>query len=126
MKSKLTDKQERFVSEYLVDLNATQAAIRAGYSESTAAVIGCENLTKPNIQEAITKAKQEAAKRNETTVDMIDAMHKEAFKVGRNNKQASAMTTSAANLAKLHGLIVEKVEHKGDLHLAINGKLAEV
>lgn len=51
--AKLTDKQQRFVDEYLIDLNATQAAIRAGYSAKTADVIGCENLTKPNIQQAI-------------------------------------------------------------------------
>lgn len=51
--AKLTDKQQRFVDEYLIDLNATQAAIRAGYSVKTADAIGCENLTKPNIQQAI-------------------------------------------------------------------------
>ena len=50
---KLTAKQEKFCIEYLVDLNATQAAIRAGYSEKTAAVIGAENLIKPNIKEFI-------------------------------------------------------------------------
>ncbi len=44
----LNPKQQRFVDEYLIDLNATQAAIRAGYSEKTAAVIGAENLIKPN------------------------------------------------------------------------------
>ena len=44
----LTDKQQRFCEEYMVDLNVTQAAIRAGYSEQTAATIGCENLIKPN------------------------------------------------------------------------------
>ena len=54
---KLTPKQARFVEEYLVDLNATQAAIRAGYSESTARAIGHENLTKPDIQEAIAEAR---------------------------------------------------------------------
>jgi len=42
----LTAKQQSFIAEYLVDLNATQAAIRAGYSENTAAAIGSENLTK--------------------------------------------------------------------------------
>lgn len=51
--SKLTAKQEMFCKEYLVDLNATQAAIRAGYSVKTAAVTGCENLIKPNIAERI-------------------------------------------------------------------------
>ena len=50
---KLTDKQERFCYEYCVDFNATQAAIRAGYSESSAKEIGCENLTKPNIKKRI-------------------------------------------------------------------------
>ncbi|MEK3788766.1 terminase small subunit [Paenibacillus sp. FSL K6-1230] len=46
----LTAKQQKFADEYLIDLNATQAAIRAGYSPKTAAEIGCENLTKPNIR----------------------------------------------------------------------------
>lgn len=50
---KLTAKQRRFVQEYLIDLNATQAAIRAGYSRKTAGVIGDENLKKPYIREAI-------------------------------------------------------------------------
>ena len=56
----LNAKQQRFVAEYLIDLNATQAAIRAGYSEKTAKVIGAENLTKPAIAEAVSagKAKQ--------------------------------------------------------------------
>ena len=46
----LTDKQRLFCEEYLIDLNATQAAIRAGYSEKTARKIGSENLTKPDIR----------------------------------------------------------------------------
>lgn len=51
--TRLTDKQELFCKEYLVDLNATQAAIRAGYSESTARQMGSENLAKPVIAERI-------------------------------------------------------------------------
>lgn len=50
---KLTDKQERFCYEYCIDFNATQAAIRAGYSEKTAFTIGSENLRKPYIKERI-------------------------------------------------------------------------
>lgn len=111
----ITDKQARFVSEYLIDLNATQAAIRAGYSKKTAAAIGCENLTKPDIASAIIEAKAEAAKRNRITVDAITAMHKEAFDVAKTTGNASAMTTTANNLAKLHGLIIEKREHKSTL-----------
>lgn len=49
----LTPKQQRFVAEYLIDLNATQAAIRCGYSAKTAKSIGSENLTKPDVAAAI-------------------------------------------------------------------------
>ena len=54
---KLTAKQEMFCKEYLIDLNATQAAIRAGYSEKTAYSIGNENLNKPDITEYIQELK---------------------------------------------------------------------
>ena len=97
-KPKLTDKQERFVSEYLIDLNATQAAIRSGYSQKTAQRIGSENLSKPLIADAIAEAKAAAAKRNETTVDMLDKMHKSAFQMAKETRNPSAMTTSAKNL----------------------------
>ena len=53
--AKMTAKQQRFCDEYLIDLNATQAAIRAGYSEKTAAVIATENIRKPNIRDYIEK-----------------------------------------------------------------------
>ena len=55
------------------DLNGTQAAIRAGYSPKTARFIGCENLTKPNIEAAIAEAQAEKAKRIEVTVDAVVA-----------------------------------------------------
>ena len=51
----MTPKQQRFCDEYLIDLNATQAAIRAGYSKRTAQAIGAENLTKPLLKEYIEK-----------------------------------------------------------------------
>src|SRR5687767_10030922 len=55
----LTDKQIRFCEEYLIDLNATQAAIRAGYSPKTAHSIGAENLIKPEIQEYLSNRQKE-------------------------------------------------------------------
>lgn len=63
----LTPKQERFVAEYLVDLNATQAAIRAGYSEKTAEVIGYENLRKPQISREIAKRQKKLQSQLEIT-----------------------------------------------------------
>lgn len=67
----LNDKQARFVEEYLVDLNATQAAIRAGYSEKTAGAIGAENLTKPEIVDAIAAAKLARSERTQVTADRV-------------------------------------------------------
>lgn len=67
----MTKKQKRFVEEYLIDLNATQAAIRAGYSPKTAKDIGCENLTKPNISDAIDKAMAERSRRTGINQDRI-------------------------------------------------------
>lgn len=60
--AKLTAKQQRFCDEYLIDLNATQAAIRAGYSPKTARMIANENLTKPYIKEYIEKRMAEKEK----------------------------------------------------------------
>ncbi|WP_333571326.1 terminase small subunit [Sphingomonas sp.] len=59
----LTPKQQRFVEEYLIDLNATQAAIRAGYSQQTAHAIGHENLSKPEVTAAIAEAKADRSER---------------------------------------------------------------
>lgn len=69
--AKLTNKQKRFVEEYLIDLNATQAAIRAGYSPNTAKDIGCENLAKPNIRACIDKEIAERSKRTGINQDRV-------------------------------------------------------
>lgn len=69
--SVLTPKQRRFVEEYLIDLNATQAAIRAGYSARTARQIGEENLSKPDIASAIQTSMHERAKRTKVTADRV-------------------------------------------------------
>ena len=63
----LTDKQQTFCEEYMIDLNATQAARRAGYSERTAKQIGTENLSKPAIQETISALMAERSA--ETKID---------------------------------------------------------
>lgn len=67
----LTSKQQRFVDEYLEDLNATQAAIRAGYSKKTAASIGQENLTKPEIAKSLKEAIQRRSDRTAITQDYV-------------------------------------------------------
>ena len=67
----LTPKQEMFCREYLVDLNATQAAIRAGYSDNTARKIGSENLTKPDVAQRIIDLKSQRNERVEVKADYV-------------------------------------------------------
>jgi phage terminase small subunit len=67
----LTPKQEQFVEEYLIDVNATQAAIRAGYSKKTAHVIGTENLRKPAIAAAVAEAQADRTERTNITQDYV-------------------------------------------------------
>ena len=67
----MTKKQKRFIEEYLIDLNATQAAIRAGYSPDTAKSIGSENLTKPDIKAQIAKAMAERSRRTGVNADRV-------------------------------------------------------
>lgn len=67
----LTPKQRRFVEEYLIDLCATRAAARAGYSRGTAASIGHENLRKPEIRKAIDRALAERAERSGVSADRV-------------------------------------------------------
>jgi len=67
----LTAKQERFIQEYMIDLNATQAAIRAGYSPKTAEVIGYENLRKPQLNLAIEKAMKDRANKTGITAEYV-------------------------------------------------------
>lgn len=68
---KLTRKQQAFVQEYLVDLNATQAAIRAGYKTKTARQMAAQNMSKLNIQDAIQDGMKVREKRTEVTQDMV-------------------------------------------------------
>lgn len=69
--AKLTDKQQRFVDEYLIDLNATQAAIRAGYSVRTANEQGAQNLAKLSIQDAISRKMAARSRRTGVNAERV-------------------------------------------------------
>lgn len=71
---KLTQKQQRFVDEYIISSNATQAAIKAGYSKKTARFVGAENLTKPNIKVELEKRNAEI--KSQKTMDMQEVMER--------------------------------------------------
>lgn len=97
---KLTNKQRVFVAEYLKDLNATQAAIRAGYSRKSAALTGSENLRKPYIAALVKEAMDARAER--TRVDQ-DKVVKELAKLGFSDWRElgswdeTSMTLKASN-----------------------------
>lgn len=78
----LNPRQQRFCQEYIVDLNGTQAAIRAGYKEKNAAVVASQNLNKLNIQDKIQELQIERSKRTEITADDVI---KELAKLGFSN-----------------------------------------
>ena len=105
----MTPKMARFVTEYLIDLNATQAAMRAGYSEKTANAIGAENLTKPCIADAIAEAQAERLERTHIDADMVlDGLLAEANDKGPGTTQ-SARVTAWTQLGKHVGLFRDDV-----------------
>lgn len=109
----LTAKQARFVQEYLVDLNATQAAIRAGYSEKTAYSQGHDLLKKPEITVALDDARRSLSKRVE--VDQEWVIKRLKLEAERETEGAShaARVSALEKLGKHLGMFVERQEVTG-------------
>lgn len=92
--AKLTAKQQRFCDEYLIDLNATQAAIRSGYSKKTANRIATENLSKPVIKEYIDARMAEKEKK---LIADQDEVLKYLTSVLRGESQSTELVSVSAN-----------------------------
>lgn len=120
---KLRRKRQRFVDEYLIDLNGTQAAIRAGYSEKSARAVASELLTKPDIKEAVNRRMAEIEERTLITQDRImldieavkqDAMRASSDALGNRAMVNHMAALKAAELQGKHiGMFVQKVELTG-------------
>lgn len=106
----LTPKQERFVAEYLIDLNASAAARRAGYSERTADAIGRENLGKPTIAAAIAAGRAAVAERAKRSVDDVMA---DIAKVRANAMQTAADPETALPVMVSHKDALRALELEG-------------
>lgn len=137
---KLTDKQKLFCDEYLIDLNATQASIRAGYSPKTAYKIGTENLRKPQIREYIDKRLKEKESKLIATQDevlkyltsvmrgesvsevvineFIGDGYSSANRIKKNPDEKERLKAGEL-LGKYYGLNVAKVEGSLDLGVTI-------
>lgn len=142
MATKMTAKQMRFCDEYLIDLNATQAAIRAGYSEKNARNIASENLAKPNIKEYI---EARMAEKESSLIASQDEVLKYLTSVLRGESQSEVVVvenigdfTSEARtmkkapdekerlkaaelLGKRYGLYKDKVDVEGAIPVVISG-----
>lgn len=110
---KLTDKQQAFVAEFLVDLNATQAAIRAGYSVKTAYAIGEENLKKPEIAHAIAQAKAERAEKTQRTALNVLKDIQDVSKEARDGGDLKTALKGYELEGKHLGMFKERMEHSG-------------
>lgn len=141
--AKMTAKMQRFCDEYLIDLNATQAAIRAGYSEKTAYSIGQENLKKPEIKKYI---EQRMAEKDASLIADQDEVLKYLTKVLRGQTQSEIVVVegtgegcseartmqkapdekerlrAAELLGKRYGLYTEKVEADVETELTVTIK----
>lgn len=141
--AKLTDKQKRFCEEYLKDLNATQAAIRAGYSAKTANSVGPENLVKPCIQAEIKRMQDARSERTKIDQDYVlkgfkavfercmqaePVMIKEKGKLvesGEYQFNSSGANTALIWLGKHLGMFADlhKHEHTGAIELTQTEKI---
>ena len=120
--AKLTDKQKRFVEEYLIDLNATQAAIRAGYSINNADKIGSELLGKTRVSEAISKAMAERSRRTGISQDrVVNELAKIAFVNMLDVVDEEGRIRSTASQDDL--ACIESIKHKESS--SINGDSTE-
>jgi phage terminase small subunit len=104
----LTSKQKRFIEEYLIDLNATQAAIRAGYSRKTAYAIGSENLTKPEVKAALQAAQASVTTKTKITKDYLVEQANDIMLKAKANGAWAAARGANELLAKLTGHLVER------------------
>ena len=111
----MTPKQQRFVEEYLVDLNATQAAIRAGYSEKTARSQGQRLLTNVDIAMAIEAGQTERSERTEVTQDYVLEVIRETIEAHRGsgeNSNPAAVLKGAELLGRHLAMFTDKLESK--------------
>jgi phage terminase small subunit len=110
---RLTPKQKRFVDEYMIDLNATQAAIRSGCSVRSAKEIGHEYLTKPHIAEALAKRVERLRVKTELTAEWVLNEFRKII-VAEDARYADKI--SALNSVARHlGMFKDKLELQADL-----------
>ena len=106
----MTPKQNRFCEEYIIDLNATQAAIRAGYSQKAARAIAAENLSKPDIQKKVEELKAAATEKAEVSVqDVLCGIRSIAEDEGATNRDK---LKAWELLGRYNGMFTDRIESR--------------
>jgi len=131
-KNELTPKQLMFCKEFLVDLNATQAAIRAGYSKKTAGQMGFENLKKPEIRKEVERLIGQREERTERSADevikrlweivdrcmqKVPVLDKSGNKTGEFKFDATGANKALELLGRHHKLFTDKIERSGTVDI---------
>lgn len=109
--ARLTEMQQRFCDEYLIDLNATQAAIRAGYSEKRASEQAYQLLQKTTVQDYIRKKKMERIERTEITQDMV---LRELALIAFSNAADYAAVIEKDAMAEVDGQMIQVFDSEGN------------
>ena len=127
----LTAKQAAFVQEYLVDLNATQAAVRAGYSRRRAGEIGYQLLQKTTVQEAIKAAMVERGDRTHITQDFVlSELYKIATQGADDGPESSLKYSNKLKALELLGkhmaMFTDKTELSGGVSLTMESYLEDL
>jgi phage terminase small subunit len=120
---KLTAKQEMFCKEYLIDLNATQAAIRAGYSENRASEIGYQQLQKTTIKDRIQKELDKRSQETDITAAYVLKTIKDTVEAAKEEGKHSDTLRGAELLGKHLKMFTDKIESKLSGDLTINWPL---
>ena len=128
----MNSKRERFCREYVIDFNATQAAIRAGYSKRTANQQGSRLLANVDVRARIDKLQAEHAERLNVTADSLTQLLRDDRDLAHRHARAGAAVSATDKLARLHGLMSDrlKIDVTADLtrlsHAELEAALDEV
>ena len=104
----ITDKMESFCQEYLIDLNATQAYIRAGYAPKTADVCSCQLLSKPKIRKRLEQLRADMTRKLEVTREGQYAKYQAVVDKGMDKDDLNAVNSAITGQNKLFGLSIDK------------------